>query len=127
MNPISQLMLAGAFAAGMVLSLAGSMAWDRLVDDPAVKRVARAEGILSERQAWEEARRRAEILKAQKLAEAQAKISAAEKTVLDWQINDRRRVESFRAALEEQALEDKAQHTDRSACALPDRVWNALR
>jgi hypothetical protein len=128
-NPISQLMLAGAFAAGLALSLAGSMAWDRFVDDPAVERAARAEGILSERQAWEEARRRAEILKAQKLAEAQAKINAADQKLQDYQSSDRRRADAIRRAYEERLSNEKAEPLagcDYSQCFVPDWVRKEL-
>lgn len=123
----SQIMMAAAFAAGFASGLGLSALYDRVWDDPAVRRAGVAAGEQAERLAWQEARNRAELVQMQRLAAMQAKIDAADRTIADWQINDRRRVESFRAILEEQKREDLEKRTDRSACDLPDRVWDGLR
>ncbi len=128
MNPISQLLLAGAFAAGVLVSLSGAGLYDRLIDDPAVAREAHAKGVLAERQVWEEARRRAEILKAQKLAEAQAKINEADRQLQDYRASERRRADAIRRAYEERISDDKtaAPGCDFSQCLIPERVRKEL-
>ena len=128
MNPLSQLMLAGTFVAGVMVSMAGAGVYDRLIDDPAVAREAHAEGELAERQVWEEARRRAEILKAQRLAEAQAKINAADRTLQDYRASERRRADAIRRAYEERISDDKtaAPGCDFSQCLIPERVRKEL-
>lgn len=128
MSPISQLLLAGAFAAGVLVSLSGAGLYDRLIDDPAVARAAHAEGERAERQLWEEARRRAEILKSQKLAEAQAKINAADQKLQDYRASERRRADAIRRAYEERISDDKiaAPGCDFSQCLIPERVRKEL-
>ncbi|MGQ2968898.1 MAG: hypothetical protein ACT6RF_09135 [Allorhizobium sp.] len=129
MNPLTQLLLAGAFVAGLATALSGASVYDRWIDDPAVAREARAEGVLSERQAWEEARRRAEILKAQKLADAQAKIDAADRLLQDQRAQERRRADAIRRAYEEQvndAKTDPEPGCDLSQCFVPERVRKEL-
>lgn len=129
MNPFSQLMLAVAFVVGCVTALAGASFYDRWIDDPAVAREARQAGVLAERQAWEEARRRAEIQKAQKLAEAQAKINKADQTLQDYRANERRRAEAIRRAYEERLTDetsDPVPGCDCSQHAVPGWVRKEL-
>jgi hypothetical protein len=90
----------------------------------------KAIGETAERARWEEARKRAEILKSQRLAEAQAKISAADQTLQDFKAKDRRRAEAIQRALSER--QDDEQNSGRtgcdlSQCFLPDRVWQELQ
>lgn len=129
MGSFSQLLLAAAFAAGFVTALGGGSLYDRWIDDPAVAREARQAGVLSERQVWEEARRRAEVLKSQKLAEAQAKINAADKKLQEQRVNERRRADAIRRAYEERMTDDKADIVpgcDYRQCSVPDWVRKEL-
>lgn len=134
MISFQQIMLAGAFAAGIAVASVGLSAYDRLIDDPAVARAARAEGKAAgeakERRAWQELRDRAEIEKAQKLAAAQAKINAADQRLADYRLTDRRRADAIRRAYQERLSDDTstaAPDCDCSRFPLPDRVWNELR
>lgn len=134
MISLSQIMLAGGFAAGLAVASVGLSAYDRLIDDPAVAREARAEGkaegVTEERRAWQELRDRAEIEKAQKLAAAQATINAADQKLADYQASDRRRADAIRRAYQERLSDDTstaAPGCDCSRISLPDRVWNELR
>lgn len=131
---LSQIMLAGAFAAGLAVSAVGLSAYDRLIDDPAVAREARAEGraegVAEERRAWQELRDRAEIEKAQKLSAAQARINAADQRLADYQASDRRRADAIRRAYQERLSNDTSDAAPGCDCGrfpLPDRVWNELR
>lgn len=129
MNPLSQLMLAGAFCAGLATAIVGASAYDRWIDDPAVAREAREAGVNAERQVWEEARRRAEIQKAQKLAEAQAKINAADRRLQNYRASERRRADAIRRAYEERLNDDTSDPVsgcDISQCALPGWVRKEL-
>lgn len=129
MNLITQLMLAAAFVAGIVAGLGGASIYDRWIDDPAVVRKAREEGARGERLVWEEARRRAEIQNAQKLAAAQAKINAADKQLQDQRANERRRADAIRRAYEGRITDgkiDPAPGCDCSQYALPDWVRKEL-
>lgn len=130
MNPMTHVMLAAAFVAG--LAAAGSVAavYDRVIDDPAVQRVARAEGVAAERAAWREARNRAEIAAAQRQAQAQAQINAADRKLADYRASERRRGEAIRRVLEQEKNHDAdtAQPAcDLRLCRLPDGVWDQLR
>jgi hypothetical protein len=134
MLSLSQIMLAGAFAAGLAAASVGLSAYDRLFDDPAVALEARAEGktagVAEERRAWQELRDRAEIEKAQKLAAAQARINAADQKLADYRASDRRRADAIRRAYQERLSDDTstaAPGCDCSRFPLPDRVWNELR
>lgn len=134
MITFSQIMLAGAFAAGIAVASVALSTYDRLIDDPAVARVARAEGkaagVAEERRAWQELRDRAEIAKAQKLAAAQASINAADQRLADYQASDRRRADAIRRAYQERLSDDTstaAPGCDCSRFPLPERVWNELR
>lgn len=127
---MTQVMLAAAFVAG--LAAAGSVAavYDRVIDDPAVQRVARAEGVAAERAAWQEARNRAEIAAAQRQAKAQAQINAADRKLADYRASERRRGEAIRRVLEQEKNNDAdtAQPAcDLRLCRLPDGVWDQLR
>lgn len=128
MNPFSQLMLAGAFVAGLATALAGASLYDRWFDDPAVAREAHEAGERAEREIWEEARRKAEALNAQRLAEAQAKINAADQKLQDYRASDRRRADAIRRAYEERISDDKtaAPGCDYSQCFIPERVRKEL-
>ncbi len=89
----------------------------------------RDEGAFAERKIWEEARRRAEILKAQKLAEAQAKINAADQLLQEYRANDRRRSQAIRRVYEERLSDDTADPVagcDYSQCPVPDWVRKEL-
>lgn len=134
MISLSQLLIAGAFAAGIAVASVGFSTYDRLIDDPAVARAARAEGkaagVAEERRAWQELRDRAEIEKAQKLAAAQARINAADQKLADYQTNDRRRADAIRRAYQERLSDDASDAAPGCDCSrfpLPDRVWNELR
>lgn len=131
---LSQIMLAGAFATGLAISAVGLSAYDRLIDDPAVAREARAEGkaagVAEERRAWQELRDRAEIEKAQKLAAAQAAINAADQKLADYRASDRRRADAIRRAYQERLSDDTSDAAPGCDCSrfpLPDRVWKELR
>lgn len=128
MNPFSQLMLAGAFIAGLATALTGASLYDRWLDDPAVSREAHEAGERQEREIWEEARRKAEALNAQRLAEAQAKINAADQKLQDYRASDRRRADAIRRAYEERISDDKtaAPGCDYSQCFIPERVRKEL-
>ena len=127
MNPISQIMMAAAFAAGLAAAVGAGSLYDRWIDDPAVAREAREEGARAERGLWQKEKREAEAAAERRLAESQAKINAADLAVEMWRKTDRLRAAAFEAAMKEQRDEDGKNHTDRSGCDLPDRVWEALR
>jgi hypothetical protein len=129
MVSLSQIMLIGAFLAGLAVSSVAHSTYDRLVDDPRIKREARVEGERAERQVWEEARRRAEIRNAQKLAEVQAKINAADRQLQDQRANERRRADAIRHAYEGRTTDgkiDPGPGCDCSQYALPDWVRKEL-
>jgi hypothetical protein len=129
MNPFSQIIMAAVFAAGIAAGSAGYSLYDRLIDDPAVRRAGVAHGVQAERLAWQEARNRAEVEKAQRLAEAQAKITAADRALQDQRANERRRADAIRRAYEERKTDDKADPVpgcDCSQYALPDWVRKEL-
>lgn len=134
MISLSQLLIAGAFAAGIATASVGLSVYDRLIDDPAVAREAQAEGkaagVAEERRAWQELRDRAEIEKAQKLSAAQARINAADQRLADYQASDRRRADAIRRAYQERLSDDTSSAAPGCDCSrfpLPDRVWNELR
>ena len=126
---LNQIVLAAAFAASMATSLGGGSLYDRWIDDPAVAREAREKGAKAERLVWEEARRRAEIQKAQTLAAAQAKINAADKQLQDQRANERRRADAIRRVYEERLSDETADPVagcNYSQCPVPDRVRKEL-
>ena len=129
MGMLEKILLAGAFLAGLAAGLGGFSLYDAVIDDPAVARTARAEGVSAERLTWQEARNRAEIEKAQKLAAAQAKINAADKQLQDQRANERQRAEAIRRAYEERATNEKADPKpgcDYSQCVVPAWVRKEL-
>ena len=99
MSSFQQILISGAFAAGIAVASVGLSAYDRLIDDPAVAHAARAEGkaagVAEERRAWQELRDRAEIEKARKLAAAQERINAADQQLADYRASDRRRADAI--------------------------------
>lgn len=126
MGMLEKLLLAGAFVAGLVAGLGLFSLYDGLIDDPAVSRVAREAGAQAERGLWQKEKRDAEAAAERRLAERQAQINAADLAVEVFRKNDRLRAAAFEAAMKEQRNEDDKGSLDRSACALPDRVWKEL-
>lgn len=88
----------------------------------------RVAGQRAERAIWEEARRKAEALNAQRLADAQAQINQADRELQAHKTNERRRAEAIRRAFEERSSDDKTAvpGCDFSRCLVPDRVRRAL-
>lgn len=88
----------------------------------------RKSGQRAERAIWEEARRKAEALNAQRLADAQAKINQADQELQAQKTNERRRAEAIRRAFEERSSDDETAvpGCDFSQCLVPDRVRRAL-
>ncbi|WP_378952034.1 hypothetical protein [Mesorhizobium sp. ANAO-SY3R2] len=74
-------------AAGALVLMA-ALAFDRWIDDPLVFAAGKDAGAITERQAWEEARRRLEAKRAEDKRIAQAKIDAAERAYFRERIGD---------------------------------------
>ena len=127
MGLIDKLLLVVVFLMGLVAGLGGFSLYDTVIDDPAVARKARDEGARAERALWQKEKRDAEAAAERRRAQAQEKIDAADLAVEMFRKQDRLRAAAFEAAMREQRDEDENAPVDRSACALPDRVWNALR
>lgn len=126
MLSLNQILMAVSLAAGIAVGCGLSASYDALIDDPAVARVARDEGARAERALWQKEKRDAEAAAERRLAERQTKIDAADLAVELWRKQDRLRAEAFETAMKEQRNDDAKNHVDRSACALPDRVWKEL-
>lgn len=94
MGALTKLMMAGAAALGIAAGITGFAVYDWSIDDPAIRRAAKEDGRIEERQAWEELRRKAEIKAEQDRQKAQDAIDTAERlrliqqAIYDQQIAD---------------------------------------
>lgn len=94
MGVLTNLMMAGAAAIGIAFGITGFAVYDWAIDDPAIRRAAKEDGRVEERQVWEELRRKAEIKAEHDRQKAQDAIDAAERlrliqeAIYDQQIAD---------------------------------------
>lgn len=106
MGVLKKLMLAGAVLLGISAGIVGFAAYDWAIDDPAIRRAAKEDGRIEERQAWEELRRKAEIKAEQDRQKAQDSIDAAERLRLIQQDIYDKQIADLSAVIDESDDDD---------------------